>query len=340
LVEEVQIRYNALEEEGMKSVVSLSGDAKGITGRRGGDNKSLSQNIMPGAWLLCTFCLVLTYVLLLPESSWAHGFAGKRFFPTTFQVEDPFVSDEFSVLIGHIKEPEGKTTEVEIEYSKRILPELGISLGETYSHEDPFEEDSVSGFGNLEVGLKYQFPANEEHEAILSLGASLEIGGTGTDRIGASSHSTISPALYFGKGFGDLPESMNFFRPFAITGVISPHIPFEGEPNTLTWAFSLQYSLIYLQSFVKDAGLGDPFKRMVLVTEFPMETCMGRGCDKGQTTGYVNPGIVWCGKYIELGVAAQIPINKSTGNTVGVLGLVHFFIDDMFPKGIGGPIFP
>ena len=100
----------------------------------------------------------------------------------------------------------------------------------------------------------------------------------------------------------------------------------------------MQYSLIYLQSFVKDIGLGDPFKRMVLVAEFPMETCLGRDC-KGQTTGYFNPGIVWAGKYIELGVAAQVPINDRTGHNVGVLGLVHFFIDDMFPKGIGGPIF-
>lgn len=289
-------------------------------------------------WSRQTFGLVLAIILFVPASSWAHGFAGKRFFPTTFQVEDPFVSDEFSVLFGHIKEPEGKTTEVEMEYSKRILPELGISFGETHSHQDFLEGGSVSGFGNLEVGLKYQFPPNEEHEAILSLGTSLEIGGTGAKRVDASSHSTISPALYFGKGFGALPESMNFLRPFAIIGFISPHIPTEEESNTLTWAFSLQYSLIYLQSFVKDVGLGDPFKRMVLVAEFPMETCMGRDC-KGQTTGYVNPGVVWSGKYIELGVAAQVPINRQTGNHVGVLGLVHLFIDDLFPKGIGGPIF-
>jgi hypothetical protein len=323
----------------MRSAGGLMKILTGIARRGDRDNRSLSQNNIPGVWLWCTFSLALMYILLMPVSSWAHGFAGKRFFPTTFQVEDPFVSDEFSVLIGHIKEPEGKTTEVEIEYSKRILPELGISIGESYSHQDFESGGSASGFQNLNLGLKYQFPPNEEHEAILSLGTSVEIGGTGAERVGASSHSTISPAVYFGKGFGDLPESMKFLRPFAITGVISPNIPIEDDPNTLTWAFSVQYSLIYLQSFVKDMGLGDPFKRMVLVTEFPMETCLGRDC-KGQTTGYVNPGIVWCGKYIELGVAAQVPINKRTGNNVGVLGLVHLFIDDLFPKGIGGPIFP
>jgi hypothetical protein len=306
--------------------------------REAGDNRSLSQNNIPGVWIWGTLSLVLMYILLMPVSSWAHGFAGKRFFPTTFMVEDPFISDEFSLLFGHIKEPDSKTTGIDIDYSKRITPEFGITVGESYEHQDFERDGSASGFQNINLGVKYEFPPNEEHEAILSLGTSVEIGGTGAERVGASSHSTISPALYFGKGVGDLPESMNFLRPFAITGVISPNIPIEDDPNTLTWSFSLQYSLIYLQSFVKDVGLGDPFKRMVFVAEFPMETCLGGAC-KGQTTGYFNPGIVWCGKYIELGVAAQVPINDRTGNNVGVLGLVHFFIDDMFPKSIGGPIF-
>jgi hypothetical protein len=113
----------------------------------------------------------------------------------------------------------------------------------------------------------------------------------------------------------------------------------ERNPTTLTWAFSLQYSLMYLQSFVKDIGLGVPFNRMILVTEFPMETCMSADC-KGKITGTVNPGVVWAGKFMEFGIAAQIPINSRSGHAVGVLGLVHFFIDDLFPKSIGKPIFP
>jgi len=306
-------------------------------------------------WSRQTFGLILAIILFVPALSWAHGFAGKRFFPTTFQVEDPFVSDEFSVLFGHIKEPEGKTTEVEMEYSKRIFPNLGISLGESYVHQDFLEGGSASGFGNLEVGLKYQFLTSEAHETILSVGTGIEIGGTGTRRIGAESFSVISPALFFGKGFGDLPESMNFLRPFAITGIVAPNFPtrssnvsineeteeteVERNPTTLTWGFTLQYSLQYLQSFVKDVGLGAPFNRMVIVTEFPMETCMSAEC-KGKITGTVNPGIVWCGKFMEFGIAAQIPINSRTGKNVGVLGLVHFFIDDLFPKSIGRPLFP
>ncbi len=284
------------------------------------------------------FGLALAIILFVPASSWAHGFAGKRFFPTTFQVDDPFISDEFSILINRAKGPDAKTTEIDIDYSKRIVPNFGLEFHEAYLHQRASDGSSANGWDNLGIGAKWQFLTNEPHELILSVGTDFDIGGTGAHQI-ADSFTTISPALFFGKGFGDLPESMGFFRPFAITGVIGSSFPtrsgnvsidpdtgettVERNPTTLNWAFSLQYSLMYLQSFVKDIGLGAPFNRMILVTEFPMQTCMSADC-KGQITGTVNPGVVWCGKFMEFGVAAQIPINSRSGSSVGVLGLIPF----------------
>ncbi len=297
--------------------------------------------------------LVLLLGLVMPASSWAHGFAGQRFFPTTFQVDDPFISDEFSILMNRAKAQDAKTTEIDIDYSKRIVPNFGLEFHEAYLHQRANDGSSANGWDNLGVGAKWQFLTNAPHELILSVGTDFDIGGTGARQI-ADSFTTISPALFFGKGFGDLPASMGFLRPFAITGVVGPNFPtrsgnvsidpdtgekvVERNPATLTWAFSLQYSLMYLQSFVKDIGLGQPFKRMILVTEFPMETCMSADC-KGQITGTVNPGVVWAGKFMEFGIAAQIPINSRSGSSVGILGLIHLYVDDLWPKGIGGPIF-
>jgi hypothetical protein len=42
---------------------------------------------------------------------------------------------------------------------------------------------------------------------------------------------------------------------------------------------------------------------------------------------------------MEFGIAAEIPINSKSGKSVGILGLIHLFVDDLFPKSIGGPIF-
>lgn len=304
-------------------------------------------------WLGRVFVPALFFILVMPVSSSAHGFAGQRFFPTTFQVDDPFISDEFSILINRLKGPDAKTTEIDIDYSKRILPNFGLEFHEAYLHQRASDGSSSNGWDNLGIGAKWQFLTNEPHELILSIGSDFDIGGTGAHQI-ADSFTTISPALFFGKGFGDLPASMGFFRPFAVTGVIGPSFPtrsgnvsidrgtgepiVERNPATLNWAFSLQYSLMYLQSFVKDIGLGNPFKRMILVIEFPMTTCMSDDC-KGQITGTMNPGVVWAGKFMEFGIAAQIPINARSGSSVGVLGLIHLYVDDLFPSSIGRPIF-
>jgi len=314
----------------------------------------------PCRMTVAAFGAALAFVLAIPPSSWAHGIAGKRFFPTTFAVEDPFVSDEFSILYNYIKMPGDAggppvySSALSVEYSKRITPNFGISLGEQYQHLHTVGDGSVSGFGNLEANVKYQFYTNEAHETILSFGVSDEIGDTGNRKVGSESFSVISPAFYFGKGLGDLPESVKFLRPLAVTGVIGPNFPTQAQtvtvndqtgdidverhPTTLTWAFTIQYSLQYLEAFVKDVGLGVPFKRMVFVVEFPMETCLNRGCD-GQTTGTVNPGIAWIGKHFELGIAAQIPMNERSGERIGVFGLLHLFIDDLFPQSMGRPIF-
>ena len=315
-----------------------------------------SLSIVLVSWLI---------LLMLPTCSWAHGFAGQRFFPTTLAIDDPFVSDELSFLTRHVKEP-GKgeepptvSTEMAAEYSKRLTPHLGLSLGGTFRHLDPEEGSTENGFGNLEVGAKYQVITSARSEALLAVGLSAEVGGTGSRAVGSDTFSTLSPGLFFGKGFGDLPDTVPFLRPFALTGILTAHIPtrsktvttsidplsgditqmVEHNPMALSWGVTLQYNLQYLQAFVKDVGLGAPFNRMIPIVELALETCLNRGCG-GQTTGTVNPGLIWFGKYLQLGVEATVPINTRSGKNVGVLGLVHVFIDDLFPQSLGRPLFP
>ena len=62
-------------------------------------------------------------------------------------------------------------------------------------------------------------------------------------------------------------------------------------------------------------------------------------CAPRKTTGTVNPGIIWAGKYFQLGLEAVVPINERTGKNVGIRGQVHFFLDDLFPTTIGRPLF-
>ena len=289
----------------------------------------------------------------------AHGFAGKRFFPATLATDDPFVADELSLptistrkFRGEGEEPGTRETDFAIDVSKRVTENFGIGLGATYKWIRPDTGDTERGFDNLAASVKYKFYQNDERETILSAGVDWDVGGSGSKRVGAESFSTLTPALFFGKGFGDLPESMKFVRPLAVTGLVGIGIPTrpsttsrgdEGEadverhPHTLQWGFAVQYSLPYLQSFVQDVGLREPFSRMIPVVEVALSTALDRGASG--TTGTVNPGLVWAGSYAQLAVEAVVPVNNRSGNRVGWIAQLHFFLDDLFPTTIGRPIF-
>jgi hypothetical protein len=45
--------------------------------------------------------------------------------------------------------------------------------------------------------------------------------------------NTLQPSINFGKGFGDLPETLKWLRPVAIAGAIAPEFPLNGRTKTL-----------------------------------------------------------------------------------------------------------
>ncbi|MGH8363296.1 MAG: hypothetical protein ACRESQ_08085, partial [Gammaproteobacteria bacterium] len=195
---------------------------------------------------------------------------------------------------------------------------------------------AVHGWDNFSVAGAYQLYENDNSESIGMFSLADSIGHSGSRAIG-SEYSTWSPEFAFGQGLGNV--SANWLKPAAITGAVSVDIPTNANvPRTLNWAFSLQYSIPYLQDFVKYVGLKAPFNNLIPIIEFPMQTCLDNGCH-GQTTGYINPGVIWIGHYLQWGVELQVPINHRTGNSVGILFGIDFYLDDIAPHGVGAPIF-
>ncbi|MDB5409512.1 MAG: hypothetical protein JWL84_4424 [Rhodospirillales bacterium] len=292
----------------------------------------------------------------------AHGIAGKRFFPATIQSDDPFVAEELSLpTVSRTKpsdDPSVKETDISTEYSKRITPNFGISLGATYVHLDQASPRNPYGFQNFEVTPKYQFFESDAHEAVASAGLSVELGGTGARRIGAESVTGYRPTLYFGKGAGDLPERWNWARPFAVTGVfgygitsrkqttstdIDPDtglvsLNVDHHSNQLVYGGAIEYSMRYLQSEIRDLGLGDFVNALTPLVEFAFTTPVTDRYGE-KTRGTVNPGILWSGQSYQIGFEAVIPVTRDTGKAVGFVAQLHFYLDDIFPNSIGKPLF-
>lgn len=287
-----------------------------------------------------TRLLAAIAALVLPGMVMAHGYAGKRFFPAAMAVDDPFVADEAGLQLSRSKdESNTATTDLAFAYAKTITPNFALSISGDYLKVKPEDDAAQYGFANTVVGAKYLLFKSDAREMLLSIGANVELGGTGAARVGAETGSTLSPAIYFGKGFGDLPDSAKYLRPFAITASVSPGFSTHSfNARSVETGLAVSYDLSYLQNYVKDLGLDKPFNRMIPIVEIPLSTCTTGECG-GHTTGTINPGVIWYGKSYQFGLEATIPVNRASGSHTGVIAQIHFYIDDLFPNSLGRPIF-
>jgi hypothetical protein len=306
-------------------------------------------------------------VALVPLSeSVAHEIVGNRFFPATLGIDDPGVNDELafptvdSFKTGDV--PPVRQRDVSGEFSKRITEDFAVSFGSTYTFLSPADPMAAgaNGFQNLDATFKYRLFRSPEHEFVMSVGLSVEWGGTGVASVGADPFNTYTPNLYFGKGLGDLPDTLSWIRPVAITGQIGyaipgrnsttafgidpdsgdPTVDTEFLPRVLNWGGTIQYSMPYLKSAVVDLGLPDFINHLIPLVEANLQTPVANTQTSGtMMTGTINPGVIWVGNTFQFGIEALIPINRQSGTNVGVIAQLHFFLDDIDPHGIGKPIF-
>ena len=95
----------------------------------------------------------------------------------------------------------------------------------------------------------------------------------------------------------------------------------------------------YLKSAVMDLGLPDFINRLVPIVE-PRSRRRCRTATSGTvTTGTIDPGIIFVGRTYQVAIEAVIPVNRQSGSGVGIIGQLHFYLDDIFPNTIGRPIF-
>jgi len=302
-------------------------------------------------------------ITLIPLSrSIAHELVGNRFFPATIGIDDPGANDELafptvdSFQTGDV--PPVRQWDVSGEIAKRITENFAVSLGATYTFLNPTDRSvpGANGFQNLDTTFKYRVFKDPAHEFVASVGLSIDWGGTGASSVGAETFNTYTPTVWFGKGLGDPPDTLSWLRPVAITGQVGYAIPgrnatttfassgpvadTEFNPQVLNWGATIQYSMPYLKSAVKDFGLPDFINHLIPLVEATLQTPVANTLTSGTTTtGTINPGIIWVGNTYQVGVEALLPVNRQSGTHVGVIGQLHFYLDDIDPHGIGKPLF-
>ena len=239
-------------------------------------------------------------------------------------------------------------------FTRLLTPTLAFAADGGWIHRNlgPVQR---SGFDTTALGLKGPLYKSEQHEVMISAGLAWGIGGSGAQGVGANNPNTLLPGIFFGKGFGDLPNSLSWLRPFAITGALTLEHPMAGtstnfgidpqtgqlgpiatrNADTMHYGFSIQYSTFYLTSrFTPDKLPKDePLYQFIPLIEFAFDTPRGE-----KTAATMNPGLAYVADTWQVAAEAIVPLNSEGGRTIGVRAHLFLFLDDLMPAVFGKPL--
>jgi hypothetical protein len=159
----------------------------------------------------------------------AHGIAGNRLFAGTLSFDDPAVADEailplYSYLDYPTQGSNVSENRINAAFNRLLTPTLAFTIDSGWVHQN-WPVGNTSGADKTNVGLKYEAYRDNQHETLVSVGLVWGIGHTGASAVGTDAPNTVQPGVFFGKGFGDFPDSLSWLRPFAVTGALVDEIP-------------------------------------------------------------------------------------------------------------------
>src|ERR1700756_686683 len=176
------------------------------------------------------------FLLLLATCSEASAaYVGDRYFPSTLATTVPTAADFYNPPY-FVKLPDTATTrefDVPTTYSGLVTKDWAVFFTETFRIIENANTGTRSGFDNFVIGTQYQLYTNPEHQFVVTVGGTAAIGRTGAPGI-ASTFSTLTPTVYIGKGFGDLPDSVAWLRPLTISATAAVAVPTDASTLTST----------------------------------------------------------------------------------------------------------
>jgi hypothetical protein len=312
---------------------------------------------MPLSWR-CLLTFIGALILAHPAS--AHGIAGNRYFVGTLTFEDPSVADELVIgyaTLQHPAEDGGLVRDnlVPVSFMRLLTPDIAFGIDNTGIVRNRSNSPQQAGSDNIDLTLKALLFRNDPHEILISAAITWEIGGTGDAGVGGDKPNILQPGIYYGKGFGDLPDSLAWFRPFAIAGAVTAELPTRDTttivgidpatdrfgpfttklPDIVHWGFALEYSTLYLTDrFTGGPPKQEPLNQLVPLVEFALDTPAG-----AKTAATANPGISYVAVAWQLAGEAILPLNREGGRGVGFRAQLLLFLDEVSPKLFGKPLF-
>jgi hypothetical protein len=285
----------------------------------------------------------------------AHGLAGNRFFPGTLAFDDPAVGDELDFpLVDVLPGTSGGIRDINygFQFTRLLTPDVALGVASGVIQQFQNAHPQRPGFEQTAVEIKARVWEDDIHETLASASLVYSIGASGTNAVGSGGPDTLAPGVFFGQGFGALPDSLAFLRPFGISGAFAPQFPLEGSsaatggalptatknPIIINWGLSLQYSTYYLTDrFTGGPPAAEPLHQFVPLVEFAVASPL-QDTPATRAVATADPGVAYVGSTWQVGAEAILPLDRGAGHGIGGRLQLLLFLDDLIPAVFGEPI--
>lgn len=293
--------------------------------------------------------LVMLAMTIIPTRiAWAHGIVGDYMFLEPLIADDANPKNEFDILKPFwYRTADGREFGLEFSLEKVFLKDrngnnlVSVEFGGEWDALSPKDGPYLTGFNDFEMLPKIAIYTNPEHEMRFSMAAKIVL-PTGNPSVQDQNHTQLGPEFLWAKGFGDIPNRpyLKFLRPFGFQGDVGYTPALGGAPYHELFADNVvEYSLPYLSNNVKDIGLRWPLRNLFLFTEFNYDQLLTGPPGETFPDVRATPGIAFVGRYLQISLATQVPLNSATvpADHAAVLGLLDLYLDDIFPQTSWAP---
>ena len=311
------------------------------------------------AFALSTALIAAVGLFAGAQSARAHGIAGNRFFPGTITFDDPAVADELLMSASSLQHPMDAGNDVtdnalSWSFMRLLTPDIAVGVDGGWIGRSGQGFPSQAGLDQTGLTIKKLLLRDEPHETLISAGLTWGIGGSGSQRVGANAPDIIQPGIFFGKGFGDLPDNLAWLRPFAIAGAVTVDLPTRGSStnfgvnsatgqfgamptsnvDTVNWGLALEYSTYHLTNrFTGGPPKEEQLHQLVPLVEFAFVSPAGQ-----KTSATMNPGLAYVADVRQVSAEVIVPLNGEAGRTLGIRTQLLLFLDDLAPSLFGKPL--
>jgi hypothetical protein len=204
---------------------------------------------------------MVTLPCLLPAAGYAHGAVGDRVILSPIVGNDAFPDNALDLGVRCS------------DYEFSLLPALAKQLSDhsslliTSGWNNVEAKPDVKGAIDLTIYFRQSVYISAAHEFELTVSPFLLV-PTGKRRIADQGYTHLGGEVLLGKGMGDLPDSPTF-RPFAVHAEVGYAGRIQGPANSDDFAnLEVEYSLQYLDHFVRRTGIRKPLLDLVPYVQF------------------------------------------------------------------------